>query len=465
LKRPGVGRIGLVGLGVGRTLTLLLGLLGMLAAGPSWGQAPVPPVPVCPSSFPVQPPTNAQARRQELQRLDGLARACNTRADYFAWVGVLWLTGGRPQQAAIALEKALLLDPDLPGAELDYAQALAELGERAPARQLVQSVLARPDIPRALHDWLTSREGDWGDWDISAWQWRWQLQSLLGSESNLNSAPSSNSLTLTLPGGSVPLLLSESEQPHAGMASLDSVALEAARPLGQGRLSLSGEATLRLSPGDSGNKLQWLAAAAAVTQPVHGFDAGMRLGLMRLRLGGVDLYDENALKLFAERPLPWGDEACRAGAGLDDSSRNYPASPTLDGRYRGGQLGLGCQLGGASLSAIGQWGLDRAQSPLRLGGDQRRDDFLLAAGKTLGPRKLTLSAQWSRLRDVDIYSPLLGNVAREIRRRVARLQYEHSINNHMTMVGYVEKTAQSANIDLFAMENRALYLGLRWSGK
>ena len=46
-----------------------------------------------------------------------------------AIVGTLLLTLKRPQEAAIALEKALMLAPDLGGAQLDYAQALAELGE------------------------------------------------------------------------------------------------------------------------------------------------------------------------------------------------------------------------------------------------------------------------------------------------------------------------------------------------
>lgn len=441
----------------GRVLALSLGLLGALACGQ--GRAQPSPAAVCPAAFPIQPPREREAGRRELQRLEGLAQACADRADYFAWTGLVLLTGGQPQQAAIALEKALLLDPDLPGAELDYAQALAELGERTPARQLVQSVLARPDIPHALHDWLTSREAEW---NASAWRWRWQAQSLLGSESNLNSAPASRNLTLTLPGGDVPLLLSESEQPRSGTASMNSVALEAVRQLGQGQLSLSGSGTLRVSPNDAGSDLHWVDAAAALARPLGGSDAGARLESMRLWLGGVDLYHENTLKLFAERPLPWAD--CRAGAGLEAGVRSYPASPILNGRYRGGQLGAGCRPDGVSLRLLGQWGIDRAQDPLRLGGDQRRRDLLLTAGKPVGPGTLSLTAQWSRLRDADIYSPLLGGMPREILRRVGRIQYEYPLTRKTSVVGYLEKTSQKSNIGLFAQQNRALYLGLRWAG-
>lgn len=471
MKRAGVGS------GAGRARALLPGLqgllgvlgvfcaLGVLASGPVRAQPPQtlqPPQPaaaLCPAAFPVEPPHDRAAGRRELQRLEGLAQACAERADYFAWAGLVLLTGGQPQQAAIALEKALLLDPDLPGAELDYAQALAELGERAPARQLVQSVLARPDIPHALHDWLTSREAEW---NASSWRWHWQAQSLLGSESNLNSAPASRNLTLTLPGGDVPLLLAESEQPRSGTASLNSLALEAVRPLGPGRLTLSGTGTLRASPGESGSDLRWIDGAAALVRPLGGIDAGARLESLRLWLGGVDLYHENALKLFAERPLPWA--ACRAGAGLEADVRNYPASPLLDGRYRGGQLGAACRQDGASLSLLAQWGIDRAQDPLRLGGDQQRRDLQLSAGKPLGPGMLSLTAQWSRLQDADIYSPLLGDVPREILRRVGRIQYEYPLTRKTSAVGYLEKTSQNSNIGLFAQQNNALYLGLRWTG-
>lgn len=445
-------------IGVARASRILVCLLfwGQI---PIWGQTPAE---VCPATFPAQPPEGAQAGRQELKRLEDYSEACSARADYFAWQGALLLTEKKPQQAAIALEKALLLNPDLPGAELDYAQALAELGEQASARQLVQSVLGRSDIPAALHDWLTSLEGDWIE---PLWQWRWLVQSLLGAESNLNSAPSSSSLTLTLPGGAVPVILAQSERPHAGMASLNTAALEATRPLGQGRITFSGEGTVRVTPGDTSNGLQWIDAAVTGTQPLWGFDVGTRLGLMRLWLGGVELYDENAIKLFAERPLPWGGGACRYGVGMDYSARGYPASPTLDGHYVGGQLGLGCQQGNATLSAVGQWGNDRAQDSLRLGGTQHRDDFFLTAGKTLGPGMATFSAQWSRLQDADIYSPLLGGIPREILRQAARAQYEYFVNNQLSVIGYLGRTSQNSNIGLFALNNQAIYLGLRWSGK
>ncbi|MDE2623495.1 MAG: tetratricopeptide repeat protein, partial [Betaproteobacteria bacterium] len=412
---------------------------------------------------PVTPPNTQALREQALQALSGLNDACSTRADFFAWEGSLYLTLHRPQEAANALEKALLINPDLAGAQLDYAQALAELGENRSARDLVASVMARPDIPSGLHEWLTSRLGDLSG--EPAWKTTWMVQSLLGTETNLNSAPSSAILNLTLPGGSVPVVLGQSQRPESGAASLNTAAFEATRPWGPGQVTVSGDATVRVTPGHTDSGLQWVDGAALWTQPLWGGDAGARASATRLWMGGMELYDENAGKLFVEQPLAIKDAACRAGLGGDYSARSYPAAPVLDGRYSGLELGLGCQRGDTLLTATGQWGVDRAQSPDRLGGNQQRDDYAVTASHPLGPGRASLMGQWSRLQDAQVYSPLLGGVSRDIFRRAGRLEYDYPLSKRWTALGYLEKTAQTSNITLFSLDNQALYIGLRWGGK
>ncbi len=435
------------------------GLFLVLLGAPAWGETPA----ACPAAaFPVRPPTSAAERQQALDALVGLEDVCRNRSDYFAWLGSLHLTLHHPQRAASALEKALLLDPNLAGAQLDYAQALAELGENASARDLASTVLARPDIPSALHEWLTSQLGELAG---ETWKMTWLAQSLLGRETNLNSAPASNLLTLTLPGGSVPVVLGENQRPEAGMASLNTGAFEATRLWGPGQITLSGDATLRAPPGHTDSALQWVDGAALWTQPLLGGDAGARLAATRLWMGGFELYDENAGKLFMEQPLVVGETACRYGFGGDYSARSYPAAPILDGRYSGLELGLGCQHDQTLVMATGQWGWDRAQSPMRLGGNQERDDFSLMASHPLGPGQLTLTGQWSRLQDQAVYSTLLGGMTREILREAARLEYDHPLSVHWTLLGYLERTSQNSNISLFTLENQAIYFGLRWASK
>ena len=57
-----------------------------------------------------------------------IADPCDEQAICQAQKGAQLLAQGRVEEAAVALEKALLLDPNLPGAQLDYAQALALIG-------------------------------------------------------------------------------------------------------------------------------------------------------------------------------------------------------------------------------------------------------------------------------------------------------------------------------------------------
>ena len=442
-----------------RATLLLCGLWCFWGLTPVWGQTPEG---ACPEAFPLKPPQSSAARQQELTRLEGLSEACSTRADFYAWQGALWLSEGAFQQAAIALEKALLLNPDLPGVELDYAQVLAQMGEKSSARDLVGSVLARPDIPIPLRDWLTSAQMDWAE---PSWQRRLLLQTMVGAESNLNSAPTSGILTLTLPGGSVPVVLAQNEHPRGGWASLNTAAAEATHTVGEGTLSLAGEASARLTPGDTSNNLETVSASALWVRPVMSSTVGARLGVTRLWLGGIDLYEENAIKVFAEHAVPGTGNACRGGLGLDYALRVYPSSSTLNGDYSGAQLGVGCQREKTSISGIAQWGRDRAQDPVRLGGGQDRVDFTLSGSQNLATGVASLVFQWSRLHDADSYSPLLGRVARVITRQAGRAQYEYFINKRLSMIGYLEKTSQQSNISLFEMANQAFYLGLRWSLK
>ena len=61
------------------------------------------------------------------------ANPCDEQAACQAQKGAQLLAQGRVEEAAVALEKALLLDPNLPGAQLDYAQALALIGLKGSA--------------------------------------------------------------------------------------------------------------------------------------------------------------------------------------------------------------------------------------------------------------------------------------------------------------------------------------------
>ena len=76
------------------------------------------PAAVCPAS-PVYPlPVGAPALQILLTQINALAPLCRQHAPFYAWRGAVRLALRQPA-AAEALERALLLDPTRPGAQLD----------------------------------------------------------------------------------------------------------------------------------------------------------------------------------------------------------------------------------------------------------------------------------------------------------------------------------------------------------
>ena len=127
---------------------LLIVLVFFVAPSLAWAQAPsVTPIN---HSLSAQCPSTEQWQKASLAELNSFVLACDEVALFHARRGTLLLTMSQIEEAAVALEKALLIDPNLPGAQLDFAQALAQIGQRGSARALLAQVLERPDIEPAL---------------------------------------------------------------------------------------------------------------------------------------------------------------------------------------------------------------------------------------------------------------------------------------------------------------------------
>ena len=413
----------------------------------------------CPASFPTRAPMERTALATEADRLSGLGEACSWRADYFAYQGVVLLTLRQTQQAANALEKALMLDPDLAGAQLDYAQALAELGEVATARSLAQDVARRPDIPLALQAWLAERLRELGQ---AVWRLEWTAQLSAGSESNLNSAPSIQTLTLTLPGGDVPVALAASERGRSGSAQRMDIAGFASRPVGDGLFLLNAEISARNSPGNDDTNQRTHGANAAYLHPFPAGQIGFRVNGARLSMGGQAAYASSGWSLLYLLPEHIAPAGCRTGLSHDQERRDFPASPILAGNYAGNQAWLNCRKGEWQFNFGLQSGVDRAKDPERLGGDQRRYDLVLGAGHPLAAGVISVAAQRGRLLDREIYSALLGGQPRAVERRSGRVSYEYPLTKHLSVIGSYEKTLQNSNIGLFNIENNGLYFGIKF---
>lgn len=438
---------------------LFIALILWMIPQTGWSLPALPETPGdCPAAFPAALPATRALRQQEAGRLAPLGDACQTRADYFAYHGALLISLGRLQEAAVALEKALMIDPELAGAQLDYAQALAELGELDSARSLAREVVKRPDIPAALQTWLTDQLDQWQG---KGWRLSGALELTPGHETNLNSAPGLKTLTLTLPSGNVPIELDASEHRVAGAALRADLTGVALHTLGAGVVQFTGEYLARNSHASPDTDQNLLNLTAAYVHPLLGGQLGGRIEQTQLRLHNKPTYASDGWNLTYQLPPAYAPGGCATSLGAAADKRRFPQAGYQNGHYRGTQAGLSCRTAEWQTLASLHHGHDNANDPIRLGGNQIRDILQLGIARKTGPITWAFYTQQTRLNDEKPYSPLLGNIPRRIDRKTWQLSCEYFLDTRWSWIGRLENTRQSANIELFQLQNRTLYLGLK----
>ena len=443
----------------------------------------------CPADlFGADLPQGKDAIRSQLLKLSPLAEACDMRADFHAYRGALLLTAGWPQDAATALEKALLLNPELPGAQLDFAQALAQQGQRAEARELVRQVTERGDIQPDLKLWLrdglapaalaaattgAARATVPSSGADHGWTWAGLVQSSLGHETNLASATHTTSLTLYLASGPVEVPLADSERPQAGAAFKVLAAAQGVRPLGDGELRLNVALQGRRAQGQVVADNQLAEGAAAYALPMGPGIVQGGVGAHSFSQRGVYSYKDQAYSLKYE-PF-WRLADCKASAALGRTEQRYISSPSLDGNYQHLRLEAGCRpesSAAAGPTAETIWGLATGQdTPLsanRPGGIKHRMEAYARHERSLAmplnsvQGTLTAWYRYSRSRDEQVFSGLLGTDPTQTRRHDAGVGYWVPVRSGWSVGLDVESTSQKSTNTLLNIRNLAVYGGLRW---
>ena len=383
------------------------------------------------------------------------------------------------------LERALLVRPDLPAAQLDLALALAATGEVTAAAALLEQLRRRDDLPASVRQGLERQAALVAQAAPSAsWHNRWQLSSLLGVDNNLNNAPSVAELTLTLPQGNVTLPLASTSLPKQGAAMLNSVQWQGLRPSGSSLWLLQSELRARRT-GDGATQYQqgdlaatWLQAPEAAHQWVG------RLSFTHLRFGGRTLLQSGKGSLQYQWPRlrtiapGWANARladCRPAAALELENRRYPSARELNGRYEGGAVALLCPSGKAPAASFFsvqlRAGHDRPHDDSRPGGGEVRSEFRVQWDTplaspwpgVLGPGRLGL--QWATTRQVDSsgYSPLLeNNAVRRTTRHALQTEASFPLGAGLSAVTSAELSSQRSNLPAFGARQRSIYLGLRW---
>jgi tetratricopeptide (TPR) repeat protein len=156
-------------------------------------------------------------------------------APFLAQIGRLLIAQGRYSDALDHLERAIMFDPDMASAQLDYAIALAGSGDLLSARQLLDNIIAQPTTTAELRKALIQAKqrlpraaGLLPVPAVSEGPLTIQLGANLrsGHDSNLLGAPSLTSLELTFPGEVIELPLTENNFPRPGAYTRSEAKLE-----------------------------------------------------------------------------------------------------------------------------------------------------------------------------------------------------------------------------------------------
>lgn len=462
----------------------LLGVaLALLAFPHAWAACDVLP------QYPLAKERSAQIA--DLRRLQDLQDQCLRNSHYYAWRGALELSLGHNHTALESLERALLLQPDLPGAQLDYAQALLTQGDTLAAQELLQLLAQRHDLPPAVQELLGQTQAH-AQFDPSSAGsspapsvTRLQISSALGWDSNLNSAPRTDTLQLSLPnlpGGSLNLPLARSSLPQSGALWLSQVAVQQLRTVGTSNqpsaLLLSAQLANRSTNTSAKTGYQqaevaahWLQAPQAPAQWL------LSANYRHLRYGGKPWFDE--WQLIARRQYQL-HTYCRASAGLEWVQRSWHSSAELNGQYQGLLTGMDCSTaGGAGLLNPNpiNWGLqlsygyDQPSRATRPGGRYARTELRAHAGLVRGPWQFNSSWLYQQQSDSQGYSPLLaqGSPRRTYRRswelqasRALGTQQPPATAGQLRWFISLQHSQQDSNISVFGTSQNSLHTGLRW---
>jgi tetratricopeptide (TPR) repeat protein len=480
-----------------RTLTLA-------SLFPAWAcahDAAPPPPPACSlqAHYPLPAARGDLRALAQRQREVADERGCLKDPYFHAWRGATLLALGRPAEAVEPLERALLENPDLPGAELDLAQALAQQGDLASARAIIESMRERPDLPPAIaatidRDLKVLSRPPFFDADVAlaaaGWHSRWQLSSLAGVDTNLNNAPASSDITLTFPEGNVTLPLDVASQPRRGTAILSAAQWQGLRPQGDSLWVLQAELRARDAAQADVRYQQVDVAAAWLQAPAAPRQWVARVASSHLRYGGTSLLHTDRASLQYQWPAlgsvggaDWWAQAigaCRPTATGELEFRRYPSSQGLNGLYEGGAVGVLCR--GASREVTAGADASSVAAPLpafyglqvRLGDEHPQDDA--RPGGTY--RRAEVRAQWegplfergrvglqwtsTRQSDSEPYSALLGNLPRRTVRHMLEAEASWPLYQGLSLVANAQAALQRSNLPVFASRQRSFYLGLRW---
>lgn len=423
----------------GRLPAGLLSLIVLAAAPAAAQQACAPPEP------------------GQLDRALEAETVCRAAPGFLRGLGRLLNQAGRYAEAAERLEAALLRDPEDWVVQIEYAIALEGSGDRLAAASLMAALRDNPAVDPAAREEIAAILGRRPHLPVAVLR---VAGLALGYDDNLIGGASVGRFELTLPDGRLPVEIAASQRPRGGRVLRAEYRQEgelAAYGQGQWRYAAAGSYRWSADYESASTLHAGLLVERRPTREAGPYALAAYQHLRRDHESLVRLWQALAGWETALEALPGG---CRLRPALDLQRLDYPATPQLDGRYRGISVRGAC-LRDDLLVQIGV-GQDRPAHDVRPGGTQDQLSLRLArhfpAGDGAG---LTVEFEHSRRADREGYSALLENNARrKLRRNALRMEYRWMYRGGSPYVSF-DWFRQDSNLPLFEVENRILMLGVR----
>lgn len=382
--------------------------------------------------------------------------ACNRDVPFMFWLGQGLNTLQQYDLAADRLERVLMLAPDHLAAQIEYAIALEGNGERAAADALLGQVEVDRRLTFAQKEVIVARRRAWAFALPPGYTHRQTVSLLTGYDNNLLGSTRTTQLELTLPDGSLPVILDPTSRPRSGIFGRLDWRFDARLPTGSAQgWTLAAALSLRHTPAQSDTDFSQfgLVLERNGSGPWAPYGA---LTLQALGVQGRHVYQLTGGSLGVDREPP--DTPCRIRLGAEFQYRRYPDALAFNGHYAGGLVQALCGDGWLFRLRAGQ---DVPEYDIRPGGQQSRIGVLAVRQMLRGRQRLNLEVDAEHQQDARGFSPLLeSNLKRRVNKTAYRIEYTYLGGRMEPFVG-AEWLRQQSNLPLYAVDTRIVYAGLR----
>jgi len=394
--------------------------------------------------------------------LADIQASCLRSSEYYALLGAAQLNSAQLEPASESLERALLLDPNNGAAQIDFASALFASGQLFPALQLNDASLARTDLPEELRETLVTREAEWRR---NTRQHALQLDFSGGYDNNLNGAPGSDQIMLTLSGEPVLLSLNTNLQMQEGAFANARLSSRQQKLNANDQRSWTNEVRGRLSQDRTSDLLQFDTRYSLI-KPTRRKTVQWEVGASSLFFGGSGLYTAAQTRF---RYQPNSQRQCAPVYEIASQYQRFHRQIALDAWESKATLGANC-VAATKLGTVIRYGFDggyisnKALDSRRPG--DNRDGWQVNARiqRAIFGGELTAQASYTKLNDDEGYSSILANGAsRWQKRNQVLIQHRTPLRvgnkNALFMVNLYHQD-QASNIELFELTDTAIELGI-----